>query len=174
MSTLKLLIADDEPLIRQGVRLMLEGSPLLFDDILEADSGRAAVKLAQQHNPEIILMDIKMPGLCGISAAKQINSFNANCKIIFLTAYDRFDFAREAVRCKVRDFLVKPVSREDLINTIEMCSEEIKQFIGNKQREEQIKKELLCSLEEFLVNELVAGTALSPRQLWPKLQIISP
>ncbi|MQL53187.1 response regulator [Desulfofundulus thermobenzoicus] len=171
---MKLLVADDEIMIRQGIRLMLESSPLLFDDILEADSGRTAVKLARQHSPEIILMDIKMPGLCGISAAREISRFNANCKIIFLTAYGRFDFAREAVRCRARDFLVKPVSREDLINTIEMCSEEIKQFIENNQREEQIKKELFCSLEEFLVNELVAGTALSPRQLWQKLQIISP
>lgn len=171
---MKLLIADDEPLIRQGVRFMLEGSHLLFDDILEADSGRTAVKLAQQHSPEIILMDIKMPGLDGISAAKQICGFNSDCKIIFLTAYDRFDYAREAVRCRARDFLVKPVCREDLINIIEICSEEINQYIGNKHREEQIKKELFSSIEEFLVNELVAGTTLYPCQLWPKLQIISP
>lgn len=170
---MKLLIADDEPLIRHGLRHMLEDSPLFFDDILEAENGRAAVKLALQHKPEIILMDIKMPGLCGIGAAREINSFHANCRIIFLTAYGRFDFAREAVRCRARDFLVKPVSREDLVNTLAMCREEISRCMESRREEERVKEELFCSLEEFLVRELVAGK-LTAEQLWPKLKIISP
>lgn len=170
---MKLLIADDEPLIRQGLRRMLEDSPLFFDDILEAENGRAAVKLALQHKPEIILMDIKMPGLCGIGAAREINSLGANCRIIFLTAYGRFDFAREAVRCRARDFLVKPVSREDLVKVLAMYGEEIRQDNESRQKEERVKEELFCSLEEFLVRELVAGK-LTAEQLWPKLKIISP
>ncbi|MGB9846392.1 MAG: response regulator, partial [Desulfotomaculales bacterium] len=146
---MKLLIADDEPLIRQGLRRMLEDSPLFFDDILEAENGRVAVKLALQHKPEIILMDIKMPGLCGIGAAREINSLGANCRIVFLTAYGRFDFAREAVRCRARDFLVKPVSREDLVNTLAVCKEEISRCLESRREEERVKEELFCSLEEF-------------------------
>lgn len=153
---------------------MLEGSGLSFHEIIEADSGRSAVRLARQHSPEIILMDIKMPGLDGLSAAKEICSFNSVCKIIFLTAYDHFDYAQEAIRCRASDFLVKPVSREELIKTIQSCTDEINRHIGNKRREARNKRALFYSIEEFLVRELSSGTGMSPHKLWSKLRIISP
>lgn len=153
---------------------MLEESGLCFDEIFEADSGRSAVRVASQHSPEIILMDIRMPGLDGISAAKQICDFNSTCKILFLTAYDHFEYAREALRCKASDFLVKPVSREELIKAVKTCSAEINQYIRVKRRDDQIRQELFCSIEEFLVNELVSGTNMSSQKLWSKLGIISP
>lgn len=124
---MKLLIVDDEKLIRQGIRFILEGSGLSFKEIYEAENGRAAISMAQQHRPEIILMDIKMPGLDGISAAREISHLITGCKIIFLTAYDSFEYAREALRCKARDFLVKPVSRKELIKTFKACIDEINQ-----------------------------------------------
>jgi len=170
---LKLLIVDDEKLIRQGIRIMLQGSGLSFNEVIEADSGRSAVSIARQHCPEIILMDIRMPGLDGISAAKQICDFNINCKIVFLTAYDHFEYAREAVRCRARDFLVKPVSREDLIKSLRVCYDEMNSYIVNRCKEDRIKQELFCSIEGFLVNCLVSGTGVSPQQLWSKLSIIS-
>lgn len=174
MSALKLLIVDDERLIRQGIRLMLEGSGLSFNEIIEADGGRSAVRLARQHSPEIILMDIKMPGLDGLSAAREICGFNSVCKIIFLTAYDNFEYAREAIRCRASDFLVKPVSREELIKTIQSCTDEISRYIGNRRKEARNKRALLYSVEESLVSELSSGTGMSPQKLWSRLRAISP
>jgi len=170
---LKLLIVDDEDLIRQGILFMLQGSGLSFDEIVEAASGRSAVSLARQHSPEIILMDIRMPGLDGISAARQICDFNEGCRIVFLTAYDHFEYAREAVRCKARDFLVKPVSKEDLVKSLRACWDEVSRNKAEKNKEERVKQALFYSVEEFLVNRLLSGPGLSPQQLWSKLRIIA-
>lgn len=174
---MKLLIVDDEPLIRKGIRLIIENSPLSFTDILEAGSGREAVKLARKSDPEIILMDIKMPGQDGISAAKEIKTFKSSCIVVFLTAYDRFDFAREAVRCQARDYLLKPVTPESLINTLRHCLKEVQQNNYHKRKEKRISKALFSardSVEEFLVKELVAGAFSSTDQLLSQLQILAP
>jgi two-component system response regulator YesN len=174
---MKLLIADDEHLIRKGIRFIIHNSNLEFDSIFEAHSGREAVNLARQYNPEIILMDIKMPGLDGLNAAKEIKKFLECSIVVFLTAYDRFDFAQEAIRCQARDYLLKPVTPQSLIDILQSCIEEINRINWNKRKEERLTKTLSTardSIEELLVKELVAGTLSLPHQLLSQLRIIAP
>lgn len=172
---MKLLIADDEPLIRRGIRYIIENSPLSFSSIYEAASGREAVKLAEVHKPEIMLMDIKMPGMDGLSAAKEINKLQINCIIVFLTAYGRFDFAREAVRCRARDYLVKPVTPDDLISTLNNCLQEAKQNQFRLYRNQKLSETLTSareSIEKSIVHGLVTGTFTSREHLSSQLDIL--
>lgn len=122
---MKILLADDEPIVRRGLRQMIENFNVSFNTILEAGTGQEAVALAKQYRPEIILLDIKMPGQDGIAAAQKIMQVNPQTKIIFLTAYAYFNYAQEAVRCGAKDYLVKPVHPEDLRQAISVCVEEI-------------------------------------------------
>ena len=108
MSMLKILIADDEKYERDSIVSLLEEN---FKDrltITQAKNGREAIEISEQIRPEIVIMDIKMPGINGIKAIEEIRKSAANTYFIMLTAYDYFDFAIEAVKLNVKEYLLKP------------------------------------------------------------------
>ena len=120
----KLLIADDEQLERNAIEHILKASTLPLI-ILKAKNGREAVEIAQSTPFDIALLDIKMPGISGLEAAKRIKEINSRCKIIFLSAMNTFDFAQEAIRSGARDYLVKPISSKELLSLLHTLLEEL-------------------------------------------------
>ncbi|HHW40776.1 MAG TPA: response regulator [Syntrophomonadaceae bacterium] len=122
---MKILLADDEPIVRRGLKQMIKNLNFSFAAVLEAATGQEAIALTGRYRPEIILLDVKMPGLDGIAAAQKIKQVNPQTRIIFLTAYARFDYARAAVRCGAKDYLVKPVHPDELKRAIGACLEEL-------------------------------------------------
>ncbi len=121
---MKILLVDDEPIVRRGLRQMIRNFHAPFKAILEASNGQEAIILTRQYRPEIVLLDIRMPGLDGVTAANMIKQVDRRIKIIFLTAYAQFDYAQAAIRCGVRDYLVKPVHPDQLEQAITACLEE--------------------------------------------------
>jgi len=121
----KILLVDDEPIVRRGLKQMIKNFNFSFNAILEAGTGPDAVVLAEQYRPEVILLDIKMPGQDGLAVAQKIMQVNPHTRIIFLTAYAHFNYAQEAIRCGAKDYLLKPVHPEDLRQAINICVEEI-------------------------------------------------
>lgn len=119
--TTKLLIVEDENLEKEALKKIIEKN---YKEILivgTATSGYEAIKLAEQFKPDIILMDIGLPELDGLSAQKKIIEFSPNVKTIILTAYSDFQHAQKAINSKVADYLVKPIRTKELkksINTI--------------------------------------------------------
>lgn len=108
----KLLIADDEAVEREALSDLAHE---LFADQFEialAENGRSAVDIAAEFNPDIALMDIKMPRMNGIDASKLILEGNPGCKIIMLTGFTYFNYAKDSVSLGALDFLVKPASDE--------------------------------------------------------------
>ncbi|MBN2221906.1 MAG: response regulator, partial [Vallitaleaceae bacterium] len=90
----RLLIADDEPIVQEGIKFMVED---LFDDVEVvgvASSGREAIELAMQSSPDIIFMDIKMPGINGIEAIETIKRRNPYVKFVIISAYEQFEYAK--------------------------------------------------------------------------------
>lgn len=105
----KVIIADDEPIAVQSMEYMLNKN---FDNIRivgAARSGKDAIEKAYETYPDIILMDINMPGINGIEAMKQIREKNKNVKFIVVSAFDYFDYAVESVALGVIEYLLKPV-----------------------------------------------------------------
>lgn len=136
---MKLLIVDDEVLIRNGLRMMLKNSGMELE-IFEAASGNEAVQMADNIRPDAILMDIKMPGMDGLTATRQIKQMLHDVQIIFLTAYDRFEYARDAIRCQVKDYLLKPVNPCELVAVLKDCasrSERDKQQLNYREEYEE-------------------------------------
>ncbi|GBF32550.1 two-component response regulator yesN [Desulfocucumis palustris] len=113
-----LLIAEDEPLERKVLRHLLEKSGLPLGNIYEAGSGREAVQTALANRPDIMVMDIRMPGMDGLEAAREIKEQLPGAVIIILTAYDRFTYSQKAIKIGVADFLLKPVQPEELYGTL--------------------------------------------------------
>ena len=108
------LIADDESPMRDQLRARLQAVWPALAIVAEAANGNDAVALAQQHTPDIVFLDIRMPGMSGIEAARHLYS---RCHIVFVTAYDQY--ALDAFEQGAMDYLLKPVSAERLARTCE-------------------------------------------------------
>lgn len=111
---MKLLIADDEYLERDLLAGIITARFGHEAQVRLAENGRRAVDMAVLWGADVILMDIEMPGLSGIDAAKQILTQRPGCKVIFVTAYSLFSYAHEAVRLGACDYILKPVKADDV------------------------------------------------------------
>lgn len=122
-----LLVADDEQLERDAVVFLIEKGHYPVRCV-KAKNGREAVAVARKEKPQIAFLDIQMPGLNGLDAAREIKSFLPGCQIAFLTAWGTFDFAREAIRLGAVDYIVKPSSEQQLYAVLEKCIKELKRI----------------------------------------------
>jgi DNA-binding LytR/AlgR family response regulator len=116
------LIADDERLMREQLRARLAEVWPGLAIVAEAKNGLEAVALAREHRPELVFLDIRMPGMTGVDAARQIAQLQGGdggpaCEIVFITAYDQY--AIEAFEQGVVDYVLKPAERERLAVTVE-------------------------------------------------------
>ena len=121
MEKYRILVADDEPIERQVVNKKINS---YFPDQVEvflAENGLQAVDMYEENNCRIAILDIAMPGMTGLEAAKIIRSRHNNARIIFLTAYDDFSYAKKAIEVRALDYLLKPGSDEDIINVLEQA-----------------------------------------------------
>ena len=114
---IKVLIVDDHQVVRQGLRTFLE----LQEDVLvvgEAGDGQSAVEMVRQLNPDIVLMDLVMPRLDGISATRQVKSLGSDVKVIALTSFTEDDKVFPAIQAGASSYLLKDVSPDDLVEAI--------------------------------------------------------
>lgn len=114
---IKVLIVDDHAIVRQGLRTLLE----LMDDISivgEADNGKIAIDLVSQIHPDVVMMDLMMPEMDGITATRQICAQNPGIKIIALTSFLEDENIIPAIQAGATSFLLKDVSPTELIDTI--------------------------------------------------------
>lgn len=134
----KLLIADDEYIEREALkRIILRKFSNIFQ-IYEAENGIKALEIARSQMPELIYMDIKMPGLSGLEAAKQIREFLPDTNIVFITAYDYFDYAKEAISLNVDELLLKPVEVDTVLSLTEKLTQKIRKVTESKNYNQEI------------------------------------
>lgn len=105
----RVIIADDEELMREAMRIMISKVDG-FVVVRTVDSGEEAVQVCKTENVDIVFMDIMMPGISGIEASKRIYKDNHNITIYIVSAYNNFEFAREALKAEVREYISKPVT----------------------------------------------------------------
>lgn len=137
----KLLIVDDEPLFRNGVVKLIDFTALSIDEVYEASDGNAAFDLVKQHHPDIVIADINMPGMDGLLLSRYIKEFDSDIRIAIITGYDYFDYALAALKVKVDDFILKPVSKKDITKLLSK--------IVNELKEKEKQEEVLLSLKKI-------------------------
>jgi DNA-binding NarL/FixJ family response regulator len=115
--TVRVLLVDDQHLIRQGFAMIL-GAQEDFDVVGEAADGSEAVRLASFLRPDVVLMDVRMPGLDGIEATRQITSLPLPIRVIILTTFDLDEYAFEGLRAGASGFLLKNARPDELVAAI--------------------------------------------------------
>ena len=125
MDRTRVIIADDESLIRMDLREMLLNLDYLV--VGEVGDGRSAVNLARELKPDVVIMDIKMPDMDGIDAAKILTEERI-APVILLTAYSQKDLVERAKEAGVVGYMVKPFREDDLVPTIEVALARFKEF----------------------------------------------
>lgn len=108
------LIADDEKNIREGIKYLLDWESLDFSITAEAATGDQALREILQNSPDVVLMDICMPGMLGLEVVRRVREEGYHGKIIILSGYSDFNYAKEAIRYGVQDYLTKPID-EDIL-----------------------------------------------------------
>ncbi len=115
----RLMIVEDEMIERMVLKKMLQKKFGEDCVIYEARNGIEAVELFRKEDIQIIILDIGMPGMNGIQAAEIMRKENSRCCLIFLTAYDRFDYAKKAISIRAMEYILKPYSQKEVISVVE-------------------------------------------------------
>ncbi|MCD7444814.1 response regulator [Streptomyces canus] len=150
------LIADDQPLQRMGVRMLLEGTPGLHV-VGEAEHGAEAVRLAAELRPDVLLMDIRMPGTDGIEATRRIIATGGRTRVLIVTTFDLDEYAYEGLRAGASGFLLKDARPEELVAGIRAVA------TGDAVVAPRLTRRLLDAYAHHVLAPAEAPTAEDPR-----------
>ena len=149
----KILVVDDEVIERTALQRILRERYAGRCQVETAANGKEAIALAEELRADIVLMDIEMPGINGLEAAKAIREMLPRCRIIIVTAYERFQYARVAITLGAQEYLLKPVANADLFRLIDQALSEI----GEDRRDDTRRMALDRLAGEQLVLAAISG-----------------
>jgi two-component system response regulator NreC len=122
VKTIRIVLADDHTVVRKGLRLLLESQPG-FQVVADAADGREAAALVERHAPDVVVMDVAMPILNGIEAARQICAKSPQTAVVFLSMHSDEGYVLKALKAGARAYLLKDSAEYDLINAVKAVSE---------------------------------------------------
>ncbi|MGB4572472.1 MAG: response regulator [Rectinemataceae bacterium] len=150
----RILIADDEELEREALRFIIRsGTALSDDDIHEAGSGRAALELLKKGRYDVVFFDVMMPGMDGIAAVAGMRDAGIDTPVVILSAHDRFEYARDAMRLGVDEYLLKPASAAEVLGALGRCLAQSEEKL-RLHDEERSRRAKIDSAEEFVLREM--------------------
>lgn len=147
MAAIRVLIVDDQPLARAGFKAVLEATGTI-QVVAEAESGEQAIQLARHHDPDVVLMDVRMPGIDGIEATRRM----PHQKILILTTFGLDDYIIEALRAGASGFLIKDAPVEELVRAVRAVA------AGDAQLSPAVTKRLLDQVGRRLPAAVQRGT----------------
>ncbi|MGH9194261.1 MAG: response regulator [Acidimicrobiia bacterium] len=153
----RVIVADDHSLIRQGIRTMLEG----WDDVhvvAEAKDGRELLDMVRSYSPHVVVVDIRMPGMDGLEAVREIKRLHPEVKAVMLTVHDEEAYVYEAVRAGATGYLPKTVSAEELVRCITTVAR------GQAMLHPSVTRKLIDEFAEMARTGKKPGTGLSRRE----------
>nr|WP_092068597.1 response regulator transcription factor [Dendrosporobacter quercicolus]NSL47155.1 response regulator transcription factor [Dendrosporobacter quercicolus DSM 1736]SDL78349.1 two component transcriptional regulator, LuxR family [Dendrosporobacter quercicolus] len=146
MNKIRIIIADDHAVLRSGLKALLSYTPQ-FDVIGEAGDGMTAIKMVEEVHPDVLILDLSMPGMNGVECIKELRSRGLSCRILVLTMYDDEEYIKEVMRAGADGYVLKKSADTELIEGI------IKIYSGKKYLNETISQTLINSLLKTSTNE---------------------
>ncbi|OOM11760.1 response regulator transcription factor [Clostridium saccharobutylicum] len=165
----KLIIADDEPKIRRGIRNMINWESYDIEIVGEAEDGEIALEVISEKKPDIVLLDINMPFINGLNLLKKLKNLNTKSLVIIISGYDDFSYVQRALQFNVFDYILKPVNKKNMSEIIlkaicrleEIKREENYKIWVKKQLTNNIDKLRKTFFSEWLDNKLTDDEALA-------------
>jgi two-component system, NarL family, response regulator LiaR len=156
--SIKVLLVDDHKIVRQGVRAYLQ----TLSDIqvvVEADSGKAALRAVEEHEPDVVLMDLEMPGeLDGIAATRQIRKLRPKTQVIVVTSHHQDEYIFPAVRAGAISYLLKDVEPDELASAIRKAA------LGEAVLDSRVASRIVQELQGLRKDDVNPFTELSERE----------
>ncbi len=170
----RFLIIDDEPVVREGIAGIIDWKAHGFELVGTCSDGREGLRAVEQLQPDVVLTDICMPFVDGLELASFIAEQYPNTKTIILTGYDEFEYAQEAVKLKVHDFLLKPITADELRTHLDRVHRELDADRTRQRQLDRLREQLresLPILQERFLNHLVRST-MPPVELQKRLALL--
>lgn len=149
----RVLIADDDAIIRRGLRKTIEWESHGMEIVGVACDGQEALAMLKELGPHLLLTDIKMPQMSGIELMKEARRLYPDIQVILLTAYEDFEYAKEAIKHRACDYLLKPLAREELLESVLNA----KKLYESRMRDTHRRNKSIPLLNRQFVNDLMAG-----------------
>lgn len=165
MGKIRVLLADDQPLIREGLAIILDTQPDITV-VGQAADGREAVDLAVKLSPDVILMDIKMPNLDGITAIKEIKKHLSQTHIVILTTYGDDELVFEGIRAGAAGYLLKDITRAGLIEAVRGAAR------GEAQIDKAVAAQVLAEFQRMA--NVIQRRNLPAQEDWAPLEELTP
>lgn len=145
----KVFLVEDEFIVREGIKNNIDWSKFGYEFCGEASDGELAFPMIQKLKPDIVITDIRMPFMDGLELSKLIKKELPETEIIILSGHEEFEYAKEAIRIGVAEYLLKPINGEDLLKQVD----EVALKIVEKRKESEIKRQYIQEMEENILNE---------------------
>lgn len=156
----RVVIADDESVIREGMKTIIPWSEYGFEIAEEASDGAEALECIKKIKPEVLITDVKMPLMSGIELLKEVRRLKIDTKVVFISGYDDFLYVKEGMRFGAINYLMKPISAEELVSTVKelatIQTNQIYHYIRQKKDAAVLKNNILIQLvtNQFMPNDL--------------------
>ena len=125
MDNIKVFICEDESIVREGLRDMIPWEKYGFEFVGDAPDGEMALRMIRKLKPDVLITDITMPFMDGLSLSRIVMGELPNTKIMIISGYSDFEYARKAIELGVEQYLLKPVTRADMIKALEGIKQKI-------------------------------------------------
>lgn len=149
-----ILIADDEGIIRQGLKYIIEWEELDFQIIGEASNGEEALQFILKENPDVVMLDIRMPKRNGLDVVKEAREYGYTGRVIILSGYSDFKYAQTAIRYGVEYYLTKPIDEEELLHTIQ----DIKKHLLTESKQKETMEQYRYKARMSFLYDILTGT----------------
>ncbi len=172
MSLYRILLADDEEEVRKGIIRKMDWESLGFLVAGDAENGEDALEKIEQLKPDVVMTDIRMPYMDGLTLAAKIRQKYPSIKILIFSGFDDFEYAQQAIKLKVTEYILKPVNVEELTEILNRVRESLDEEIEQRRNVRLLRESYQNSLpilRELFLNDLVRGNVLA-REVSPKLE----
>ena len=168
--TTRILLADDHALVRRGVRLILDAEPDL-EVVAEAGDGAEAVELAREHRPDLAVLDISMPRMTGLQAARELRRRTPETRLLMLSMHDNEQYFFEALKAGASGYVLKSAADEDLVTACRaamrgesflypgVTSTLVRDYLQRMRRGERVPNSVLTPREEEVVKLIAEGSS---------------
>ncbi len=160
MNLYRIILVDDEEEVRKGIIRKIDWETLGFQVVGDAENGQDALEKIEQLEPDVVMTDIRMPYMDGLTLTSWIRQKYPSVKVLIFSGFDDFEYAQQAIKLNVTEYILKPVNVEELTRILNRVKENLDQEIEQRRDVDRLRESYLSSLpilRELFLNDMVRG-----------------